>query len=482
MKSRRFACASGMLFLLAMASCGWWEDAGPQESAPASGYPRFAYVANSGDGTVSIFRVDAATGQLHHRGYVPAGSTPQSVAVDHPGRFAYVANFGSDSITTFSIDAVTGALSQVGPEVATGVGPRSVTIHPSGRFAYAANSGGNVTAFRILATGILIEIGTETDAGNGPRSITVHPGGRFAYVANEDSNSVTTLEIDQTSGALTRSGADMVTGIAPRAVTLHPSGGFAYVANFGSGNVTTFSVSAATGALTFVGTDPVGTEPHSVTLDASGRFAYVANFNSGDVTTFSVNATTGALTKVGTEVAAGSSPRSVTLDPSGRFAYAANFSTHEVTTLAIDAATGALSALGRVRVRSEPFGFAMTPAAAAPVTVSSRFAYVANAGGGVSQYTIGTNGSLAPMTPSIPALLPIDVLLQVRFLHVEATAIAVGESVERRHLKACLRGEWARRRQHLAIHDRDRGCAGSHDPRHRVGKRASQLIRRRFFG
>ena len=57
--------------------------------------PRFAYVVNGDDDTVSILTVNATTGQLRHNGYVAAGSTPYSVSVDPTGTFAYVANYNS---------------------------------------------------------------------------------------------------------------------------------------------------------------------------------------------------------------------------------------------------------------------------------------------------------------------------------------------------------------------------------------------------
>jgi hypothetical protein len=62
----------------------------------ASGFllPRFAYVSNENDGTVSIYTVNGKTGQLRSNGYVLAGEGPQQVAVDPSGRFAYVVNQG----------------------------------------------------------------------------------------------------------------------------------------------------------------------------------------------------------------------------------------------------------------------------------------------------------------------------------------------------------------------------------------------------
>src|SRR6266496_3921033 len=105
--------------------------------------PRFAYVTNAGDNTVSIYTVDAVTGQLRARGYVATGTNPQSVAVDPSAKFAYVANGGSSNVSAYSINAATGALTSVGPAVAAGTFPLSITVDPSGTFVYVANGSSN---------------------------------------------------------------------------------------------------------------------------------------------------------------------------------------------------------------------------------------------------------------------------------------------------------------------------------------------------
>jgi 6-phosphogluconolactonase len=93
-----------------------------------SSVARFAYLANRGDNTVSIYTVNAGTGQLRANGYVAAGSSPRSVTVDPGGKFAYAANFGSEDVSAFSIDAATGALSAVtGSPFAAGLNSYSMT-------------------------------------------------------------------------------------------------------------------------------------------------------------------------------------------------------------------------------------------------------------------------------------------------------------------------------------------------------------------
>jgi 6-phosphogluconolactonase (cycloisomerase 2 family) len=341
-------------------------------------FPRFAYVTNTGDDTVSGYRMDPTTGQLIHRGYAVAGDGPFSVAVAPSGRFAYVANVNSGNVTTFAIDPVSGTLSEVGSEVAAGTYPYAVTVDPTGRFAYVANYlSSNVTTFAINpSTGALSEVGSEVAAADGPSAVTVDPTGRFAYVANFFVGNVTTFAINPSTGALSEVGSEVPAGSYPLAVTVDPTGRFAYVANSASDNVTAFAINPSTGALSEVGSEvAAGDSPVAVTVDPTGRFAYVANSGSDNVTTFAINPSTGALSEVGSEVAAGTGSSAVVVDPSGKYASVANTGANEVMTFTIHPATGALTLARVVTARSGPSSIAMTPPAAAPVKVVPRFGF-----------------------------------------------------------------------------------------------------------
>lgn len=129
-------------------------------SSEASNVPRFAFVANIADGSLSAFTVNPATGQLRHNGYQLVGSSPQSVAVEPRGKYAYVANSDSSSISAFAIDG-TGRLTAIaGSPFMDSGNPLSIAIDPTSSFLFTANSGsGNVAAYSIEpSTGALSEI------------------------------------------------------------------------------------------------------------------------------------------------------------------------------------------------------------------------------------------------------------------------------------------------------------------------------------
>ncbi len=115
----------GVLTILASGGGGGGSGT-PPGTVPV--FPRFAYVANFRDDTLSLYTVDATTGQLRHRGYVATGASPFWVTVDPSGQFVYVANQSSSDVSAFRINAATGALTAVaGSPFAAGTFAVSVT-------------------------------------------------------------------------------------------------------------------------------------------------------------------------------------------------------------------------------------------------------------------------------------------------------------------------------------------------------------------
>src|SRR6185436_3844391 len=203
--TRGLALAALSLVSLILTGCGDGGVGGPVTSATPV-VSRFVYVANQADDTVSIYALDAGSGQLRSLGYVAAGTTPFSVTIDASGRFAYVANGSSNNISSYTINATTGALTPVaGSPFPAGIGPVSVTVDARARFAYVANLGANVSAYTINATtGALTPVaGSPFPAGDGPRGVTVDARARFVYVGNFSSDNVSAYTINATTGALT---------------------------------------------------------------------------------------------------------------------------------------------------------------------------------------------------------------------------------------------------------------------------------------
>ena len=114
--------------------------------------PRFAYVVNSKDATLSAYAVDAASGQLRNNGYVLTETKPSGITIAG-GAFVYVSNSGKNNVSAFRLDAVTGALTLVaGSPFAAGTAPAAISSDPGGKYVFVANKGSaNVSAFAISA-------------------------------------------------------------------------------------------------------------------------------------------------------------------------------------------------------------------------------------------------------------------------------------------------------------------------------------------
>src|SRR6476620_8093089 len=93
----------------------WIAPAAPLRAQTPDTPAEFAYVANTGSNSVSVYHVDSATGVLSQvvGSPFPAGSVPNSIAIDPLGRFAYVANYGSNDISAYAIDRKTGGLTPI---------------------------------------------------------------------------------------------------------------------------------------------------------------------------------------------------------------------------------------------------------------------------------------------------------------------------------------------------------------------------------
>jgi DNA-binding beta-propeller fold protein YncE len=95
----------------------------------------FVYVANQGSNDVSAFKLSSGTGSADGVLTALAGSPfaagvqPSSVVVDPTGKFAYVANSGSGTVSAYEINATSGALSALsGSPFAAGLLPSAVAV------------------------------------------------------------------------------------------------------------------------------------------------------------------------------------------------------------------------------------------------------------------------------------------------------------------------------------------------------------------
>jgi 6-phosphogluconolactonase len=232
-------------------------------SVDASG--KWVFVANYGDGTVSVLPVQASGGLGNATDTQSVGTNAHMIVADLSNRYVFVPCLGRDYVAQFRFDATAGKLiPNATPHVATaaGAGPRHIAFHPNGKLAYLINeTKSTMTAFSLDgATGRLSEIETQSTlpagftGANTGAEVWVHPSGKWVMGSNRGHDSIVVFAIDGGTGKMTLKGHTKTGGAMPRDFTLDPSGTFLYAANQGSGTVVPVRVDATQGTLAPAGT------------------------------------------------------------------------------------------------------------------------------------------------------------------------------------------------------------------------------------
>jgi 6-phosphogluconolactonase (cycloisomerase 2 family) len=323
--------------------------------------PKFAYVPNAIDSTISTFASNPTSGALSVVGAaVPAVTAPQAVAVAPRKKYALVASSGASpsivagTLASHPINQTTGALGAAVSLAATGLSPKSVATDPISRFAYVANAmSSNISAYTLNdATGALTATGT-TSMATAPIAVVVDPTGRNLYALS--STQIVTYMINNATGALGAPYFNPQTVTLPSSgatqVTVDPNGNFLYVSipGPGAGQIVVYPINAYVGTLdnqTLPGsgasTIQTTNRPNvALAIDPTGRFAYTADSTNKTVSAYSINQTTGTLLSIGSPLTVADDANSVSVDISGKFVYVV-LADKTVATYSIGA-TGALT-------------------------------------------------------------------------------------------------------------------------------------------
>ena len=177
---------------------------------------RFAYAADLGIDRVMIYRFDDQAGRLVPSAAdsvaIPAGGGPRHFSIHPSGRMAYTNNELTCEVTAFSRDRATGSLtaiqqiSTLPPNFEGRKSTAECLVHPNGRLLYVSNRGhDSIAAYAInQENGKLTVIEIEKTGGQEPRNFVIDPTGQWLLAENQNSDTVVVMEIDPTTGALTR--------------------------------------------------------------------------------------------------------------------------------------------------------------------------------------------------------------------------------------------------------------------------------------
>jgi YVTN family beta-propeller protein len=233
----------------------------------------FVLVTYYDDGTlVIITNADFDAGSLPAT-VIDVGLNPMGVAIAPRGRWAYVANSGEHTITKIRLVGSNFSESTV---IGVGKNPMGiVAIHDpalQNPKVYVANAGDGTLSVISDTTVATVNVIANSPLGTAPRGVTATVDGRYVYVANEapnttDSNVAVILTSDDTviDRVPVRRGA---WGVATGS-----RGQFVYVTNSESGSVSVIRTTDQQVVRTF----PVGPIPLGVAAPRNGDFAYAVN-------------------------------------------------------------------------------------------------------------------------------------------------------------------------------------------------------------
>lgn len=310
----------------------------------------YAYAANGGTTTISLYNINTSTGALNALGSPTqtVGTTPVDVAITPNGQFLYVSCSGSTNIYMFTRNTLTGLLTAVvGSPFTASAAPSYMVMHPTGKYLYVVLGGGSpaVTGYSInQSTGALTLINSIV-GGTALHGIAINPLGTFLYVTDSTANNVRQFTINTGTGVLTANGTGTGGLATPEFITVHPNGGFAYVINNGSGSLRVFTVDPNTGVLTATGASiATGSSPLGICITPNGLFAYVANSGSANISFYTVNTSTGLLT-LSTTYSTGTTPTCIRVSAGGEYLYITNSGSANITMYSILSSAGTLTAI-----------------------------------------------------------------------------------------------------------------------------------------
>lgn len=341
---------------------------------------------------VSVFRLNGRTGELVELQTVGDLISPSFVA-RHPRApvlFAVERETAADpstgSLTVFRIDPATGELTLDGRFSTCGRWPSHVVVHPSGNRVYIANiAGGSVASFPVsggypAAADLVLDRRTETeratlsdDPRSGPRthSVAVSPGGDFALVCDMGAHRVALYAADPASGRLAEEPSatiELPYGSGPRHAEFHPALPVVYVSHEQASELS--ALRTANGRLELVeivsslpaGADPARSRASDVHVHPNGRFAYVSNRWHDTIAVFELDETTGRARPVHHHDSLGEIPRIFSITPDARHMLVANQASGSIVTFKLDPDTGRLVDIGKHVKTPTPVSIGYFPA------------------------------------------------------------------------------------------------------------------------
>lgn len=262
------------------------------------------YIANYGDGTVSVVNV-VTNSVINTINLGLNNSHPYGMVFRPDGSLAYVTDHQTNSISVINV-ATNTVINNITVSPST-TDPQGIGITPDGTLLYVANNQANNVSVIDTATNTAIN---NVIVGSSPTGVAISPDGTLAYVTNQGDATVSVIDI------ATNSVINVISvQSGPNYISFLSNGKFAYIANEGTDIVSVIDV-ATNSVVKYI---VVGSGPYGTALDNLNQFLYVANQNDQTVSIVNVASNTTIAT-----VPIGSAPNYVTVNPVSGLAYITN--------------------------------------------------------------------------------------------------------------------------------------------------------------
>jgi YVTN family beta-propeller protein len=251
------------------------------------------YVANAGDGTVSV--IDGKSDLV--MATIPIGSHPYSIAADSATGKVYVTHTFGDQLTILDGATNTAVEVKTGSSDLIAINSRTATI-------YLLGYGGAVMALDGTSHKM-----TSLPVGRHAWALTLNDATGTVYVARIEDADLAAVNGHSSGISILPAGA------IPCAIAVNSKADTLYVANYGDGTVTV--INSTTGRAT--ATIPVGEHPKAIAFDPISNQVYVANTSSGTVTVIDAENVAVVAT-----LPAGKNPYALAVAPGSNSLYVAN--------------------------------------------------------------------------------------------------------------------------------------------------------------
>ena len=272
----------------------------------------YAYIANSSLDNVSV--INTATGNFVTD--IPVGNKPWAVAVSPDGSRVYVVNKNDKRFADFgTVSIIDATQNKVIDSVSVGKNAISIIVSPDGKKAYVANETSNTVSVIDLVNStvnnIPINSALAVTISNDGKKLYVTADGLLSgilYVINTDNNSIL-KKID--------------IGLEATGLVASPDGNTIYLTNDYLNTVS--AINATSYAVTDI---PVGQAPYNITVSPDGSRVYVSNLTSQSVSI--INTATNSVVQT---LDMPSVPQGLSVSPSGTEVYVTGYSPNTLSVI-----------------------------------------------------------------------------------------------------------------------------------------------------